>query len=289
MAGCGYEVGAVQPVDQPVTIVLTFDDGPLSADVQATDFDLNRQAILGPVDTILGTLAKRNIRAVFYIKGPGSPENGEKLKEAYLEEIPKMSRAGHILGYHAYNHAQRLWGIPAQPHGQWALDMKNDLQNLKDYINEIFVPLNILGQDFFSPIFRQPFGGDRLREMEGWVAAMKSGLVCHGYAIDSFDWTGNLDALPSLIAHMQVATEDDHVEFVLAQFSRKANELADRQVVDVLLHVNHFTANHLDQWIDALKTDFEQSTGKTVVFDVPACYLNESDFEMDASIFHFLF
>jgi peptidoglycan/xylan/chitin deacetylase (PgdA/CDA1 family) len=277
LPGCGF----VSPPDPPqndgpnLTIVLTFDDGPLPADVADFQQAADRSSLLVPLNQILSVLEQKGATGVFYLKGPGTPEAGEAVKDLFTEAIDSLHQANQVMGYHAFNHNKTLWGRSTLFSDQKTEDMKNDLRQLKAYINQAAAPLGWAAGDVLTPVFRQPYGGRIFGWTDGWKAAAQLGLTYHGYDIDSFDWTQNIDAGPDIQSHFPAHTEVDHVAFVKEQIRKRADKFANAASVDILLHVNSFTATHLAEWIDELQTDFERVSGKTIIFAVPETYLIE--------------
>ncbi len=291
LAGCGFE-GFPSPGDydpNTVSVVLTFDDGPVSADVANPEEVADHESLLAPLDRILGKLQNRNATGVFYIKGPGTPEAEDALQDVFAHGILSIHQAGQIMGYHAYNHDDPIWKFPANTFCMNKEPMKEDLLRLKRFLGRIGGLEGLAEDDILTPVFRQPFGGTLVGIGTGAQAARELGLTYHAYWIDSFDWTGHADVDPSTVAHLPVATEADHVAFVRQRFRERAKCLTATPVIDVLLHVNSFTAAHLDEWMDELKTDFEEFTGKPVLFNVPETYLVDNQVLEDMTILTFLF
>jgi peptidoglycan/xylan/chitin deacetylase (PgdA/CDA1 family) len=291
ICGCGFE--AVPAPDRyhedQVSVVLTFDDGPVAADIPASTGAADRVALLLPLNRILAGLKKNNTTALFYIKGPGTPEAGETLKEVFTEGILSIHQANQILGYHAYNHANPIWDFPENMFAWNVEPMKEDLRQLKSFVGDLGKPEGLTGDALLTPVFRQPFGGMLMGISNGSRVARELGLTYHAYMIDSFDWTGHADADPALVARLPVGTEEDHVRFVRERLREKARAFSAAPVVDVLLHVNSFTAAHLQDWMDELRAAFEEFSGKSVVFAVPDIYLLDSRTVEDMSTLSFLF
>jgi len=270
-------------------VVLTFDDGPVRADIADPVAKASeKQVLLGPLEQILSGLERQRARGVFYIKGPGGAENESVLKDAFGQGIASIHQAGQIMGYHAYNHGASMWAIPENLSAVSQPLMVEDLRQLKAYVDEAGVSAGLSAEEILSPVFRQPFGGSVIGRRNGWETAWDLGLTYHAYLIDSFDWTVNADCDPSIKAKLPVDTEADHLAFVRSHLREKAQDLSYCSVVDVLFHVNQFTADHLDEFVEELRSSFEQSTGKTVIFDVPPSYLTQMDTREDGSVLFFL-
>jgi len=279
VVGCGFTPLPVSnDAEGPINVVITFDDGPLSADTADTD------SLLTPLQDILATLKSYGVQSVFYVKGPGTAERGEQVKTIFADGLRAIKNDGHVLGYHAYNHDVSVWEYSLTFGLANGEAMKRDLQELKTYVDSAAGP-----EISLSPIFRQPYGGGAIRWIEGLRVAGELGLTFHGFVIDSFDWTGNLDADPNLIARMPVDTDENHLAMIQQRFKDEALEHRNDETVDILFHVNHFTARYLGQMLDALKTSFFESSGREVVFTVPEEYLNQSNPWTDMAILEFMF
>jgi peptidoglycan/xylan/chitin deacetylase (PgdA/CDA1 family) len=69
---------------KPEFVKFTFDDGPRS----------------GYTESILSTLAGNNIKAGFFVNGPGESGNWTD-----FDQVPNIKDAGHIVGNHTWNHS----------------------------------------------------------------------------------------------------------------------------------------------------------------------------------------
>ena len=58
----------------------------------------------------------------------------------------------------------------------------------------------------------------------------------------------------------------------------------DREVIDILFHVNAFTAANLDAWIDEIETAYSQKVDATIELEVPECYLTTPDAQVDRTL-----
>lgn len=269
-----------------VHIVLTFDDGPFAADA-APDPEHPDQ-MLAPLHQILDTLANRDIQAVFYTSvfaaGPPDETQLKSVKPIFADGIRAEHDAGHIIGYHCYDHSSDIWLRSALVPGATVLIMSDDLDSLESFARESLANKGMNIADVFTPIFRQPFGAAVVFSLDGEMCAASRDWKYHGYQIDSGDWTSNLLAAPDLVAKLPVATEQDHLNFVKGRFDDRSAALGHRETVDVLLHVNAFTASHLDEFIDDLEAAFINSGRDAVVFDVPQAYLRSSDSFIDTGV-----
>jgi peptidoglycan/xylan/chitin deacetylase (PgdA/CDA1 family) len=283
LGGCTKDLTSLEK-NEPARIVITFDDGPLPADVADPEIVPERETLLVPLEKILDTLNAHDAQAVFYIKGPGTAKAGEILADIFFDGLNEIHSAGHIMGYHAYQHEPSIWGLPLQDSFLRQRKMRKDLQSLASYVETV-----TKGEIKLAEVFRQPYGGDRVCRIDGWTVATSMGLTYHGYDIDSFDWTENTDVNKEIIRDLPVITEEDHMNFIRKKFHEQAIRHADDAVVDVLFHVNHFTADHLGELIDLLREEFEHSTGRSVLFKVPKSYLKYSEPYIDTLILDYIF
>jgi peptidoglycan/xylan/chitin deacetylase (PgdA/CDA1 family) len=271
------------PVTGEVHVVLTFDDGPFAADSQLQPDNPD----LGPLNQILETLHERNVRAVFYTSvfasGMASDAAAQTLMPAFADAVIAEHDAGHIVGYHAYDHSPSIWiDSDLTPPLAIAL-MSADIDRLISYSNDAVRRAGRDPETIFSGVYRQPFGGlEGIFAPEGLFAIASTGWKYHGYCIDSFDWTDNVLAGAPEILSQPVATPQEHVEYVLHRLRDGAAANAGREHADILLHVNQFTADHLDLWIDELANSFAIQGRGPVIFDVPSAYLTEVDTQVDA-------
>lgn len=287
-AACNDAENCIGPSGETVTVVLTFDDGPLAADVAHPELLAHPEESLLPLQEILDKLAQRNARAVFFVEGPRNDEADTLLADDFADALLRIHDAGHDLGYHCMRHESAIWANPlALPDDYFRKDA--DLSALQNYIDTVLAPTGVAQMDIFSPIFRPPFGGTGIGRFQGWLAATMRGWSYHGFRIDSIDWTRNINADEDILDNLPTTTEAEEVAFTLQHLHTGVWEHRNQRVIDVLLHVNHFTAAHLDEWMDQLKESFESANGRTVLFDVPPCYLDHNDFETDRTLYSDLF
>ncbi len=285
--GCNAPI----PNDVPsgkIAVVLTFDDGPIGEEVSASDIlkndSENKEVFLKPLNRILDTLANHNAQAVFYILGPGNTAPTDELKRLYAKGIESIHQRGHILGYHAYSHDFMIWtsllNIP--PIGK--TEMFADLLRLKNFIDDV---MNIIGakqSDYFTKIFRQPYGGMGKGWIEGENVSFWLGWTYHGFDIDSGDWIGTNVHTKFNRNLNGFADERKHTNYVIERIRKGASKWSKAKVVDILFHVNSFTSNHLDEWMGEIKSSFELASGRDVLFVVPDSYLRISDPVTDESV-----
>ena len=268
---------------EPQSIVLTFDDGPLPADV-ADPAALNSEELLAPLHAILAVLERRGLRAVFYVKGPGTDAAAAALSDVYAQALATLHGAGHVLGYHAFDHDPRIWIDPCNPPWRALTLMDRDLDRLTAFLDGVLPRAGLSRATTFTPLFRQPYGGAGLFEPEGEAVAAARGWVYHGFRLDSFDWIVNADADPRVVARLPVETEEQRVALVLRQLRAGVARTAREQFVDVLFHVNGLTARHLDEWIDALSEASARDPRGPARIEVPDRYLTDSDPIVDLSL-----
>jgi len=287
LTGCGFQWPRPQTEAEAVSVVLTFDDGPLSADASADHRGEAREALLDPLRQILNVLAMRNLQAVFYIAGPGPTSDAGALQPIWGEGVAAIHAAGHILGYHAFNHSAGIWVAPFEPPALTIEAMTIDLDRLEQYADQALWLFNLSRTEVFRPVFRQPYGGAIVSSREGCRVANERGWTCHGFLIDSLDWLVNADVAPDLRERVLSCAQADTVDVVLEQLRRGAAANGCEPVVDVLLHVNQQTADHLGEWIDTLTIAFAEQ-GRDAVFEAPSVYLNTDMPWLDPSLLSYL-
>lgn len=281
VAGCGLGVPVLcdEADGDTTTIVVTFDDGPLRADVSDPADTPTEAELLGPMESILATLSEREIQAVFYVAGPGDSRDPDALQTIFGQGLIELHEAGHVLGYHAWRHGADVW-LPGSTDPAAAVDgMSADLDTLQSYIDVALTGSPYPQDKVFSPLFRQPYGGAVLWIREGLVAADRRSWTYHGFDIDSYDWILHPD---SLIPTAPSAADDLDIRTIVSEQLRASAERAGcPDVVDVLLHVNGTTAANLDFWLDELEMVLTESAGRAVQFGVPDSYLTEDTFGPD--------
>lgn len=295
-AGCGIGLPPFQsapttctPPDDPrIHLVLTFDDGPFPADLRFNADD-SPDAILASLDQILAVLERRQARAVFYIAvhvaEPADDDIVIRRADVFARGIQSIHDAGHVLGYHAFDHAGQIWANPIPLRALSVARMVADLAKLQAYIDFALAPTPLSRDNLFAPIFRQPFGGDGVCAGAGRAAALQMGWSIHGCRIDSGDWTENLNSDPAVLRRLHVATPDDELNFVRARLRNHLDAAGQRDILDVQFHVNSLTAANLDEWIDTLQQEIAAQSGAPPILDVPDCYLTHSDPYLDPAIF----
>lgn len=296
ITGCGIGLPPFQdaptnctpPDPSQLHLVLTFDDGPFPADRRFTADD-TPDTILASLDEILTVLERRQARAVFYIAvhvaEPADDDIVIKRADVFARGIQSIHDSGHVLGYHAFDHAGQIWANPIPLRALSIARMVADLAKLQAYIDFAIAPTGLSRDELFAPIFRQPFGGDGLCASAGHSAALQMGWTIHGCHVDSGDWTKNLNSDPAVLRRLHVATPDDELKFVRAQLRNGLDAADQRDLLDVQFHVNSFTAAHLDEWIDTLQQEIANQSGAQPILDVPDCYLTHSDPYLDPAIF----
>src|SRR5690606_7689497 len=124
-----------------------------------------------------------------------------------------------------------------------------DLDRLEAFLDAALTPIGLDRAAVFTPIFRQPYGGAALNQTPGRIAAAERGWTYRGYAIDSLDWLRHADADPALAEALGVANPEVHAALIQDRLAAAAERFRHAGSVDVLLHVNHLTAGHLDDWM----------------------------------------
>lgn len=102
--------------------------------------------------------------------------------------------------------------------------------------------------------------------------------------VNAVDWALNADGLPFFVAHLPIDTDADYVAYVRERLREGARRNRNVGAVDVLFHVNAFTAAYLDVWIDELLAAFEDLNGETPVLGIPDCYLRADDPVVDLAV-----
>ena len=293
--GCGFNWPFLPPAATfcpgqatgRIDLVLTFDDGPLPADRLFTRDDRSED-VLAPLNEILSVLNRRQARAVFFVAvhvaEPVDDEVVTQRADIFAQGLRAIHESGHVLGYHAFNHDAGIWANPILIPPLAEAQMSADLDHLQQFIDDSLVPVGLSRQALFTPVFRQPFGGDGFFTDEGAQTAEQRAWCYRGYHIDSGDWTVNLNADPAVVGRLPVATPDAHQAFVLGRLRDGAAVNQTQGVVDVLMHVNSFTADRLDLWIDFLLDELGKQDRGEVVMDVPDCYVTQSDSYIDAAM-----
>ncbi len=162
--------------------ILTFDDGPLAADVVDVS-GMSPEQMLAPLRRMLDTLRDHPdgpIEAVFYLRGPDYPWPRHPPRAVFEQGVQWMLAEGHHVGLHAYRHDPDLWW-------NWisrADEIKQDL----DQCNEYFKPM-LSGGDL--TVFRPPYlqGG-----IPAWAWAQENGVKYQLVDIDTKDWKHHQDA-----------------------------------------------------------------------------------------------
>ena len=248
----------------PAEWILTFDDGPLPADV--TEYDANDpradDKLLRPLEQILETLRSRRagrIKAVFFLRGRGFPWKKRTPKpppvEVFEDGVAMIVADGHRLGLHCYSHDPKIWRVPFESRTAINEDLKT-------------------GRRFFEEecgagtltTFRPPYGGGGSSAMK-W--AERKELVFHRWDIDPEDWLHHPDAGLFRRFERQGARHRKHVvdrlhlgAFVHAIFPNPN---------DFLFHVSKRTAKHLDAFLSAIENS-TRSVGRDSKWVVPDSY-----------------
>jgi peptidoglycan/xylan/chitin deacetylase (PgdA/CDA1 family) len=136
-------------------LLLTFDDGPSEV----------------TTPSILDTLAKHDIRAVFFIYGrnlrPGLPNVDKR-----LQVVRDEAAAGHAVGNHTLDHANLCKASLS------ATDVAAEIDGDADLIRP---------EVGYTPfLFRPPYGAYRCKKAQDALSAR--GLIPVGWTIDSEDW-----------------------------------------------------------------------------------------------------
>jgi peptidoglycan/xylan/chitin deacetylase (PgdA/CDA1 family) len=260
-------------------VTLTFDDGPLAADVLPADRSAAAEELLDPLFQILDVLERRGLEAVFYVVAPGD----DRLTASWTEGLLAIHSAGGTLGYHAFDHDALFWFDPLLSRPAARARVLADYRQLRAFVDQALAPAGITQQELFSPVFRMPYGDGLNSWLDGPIIARQLGWTCHGYAIDSMDWTLNADVPAAIANRLLAAAGGDPVALVNERLGRGARAFASYEAVDVLMHVNSLTAAHLDEWIDTLTAALQSEGVESVDFSVSPEYLADSQPAADLS------
>ncbi len=282
--GCDVENTCESESADHVSVVLTFDDGPLAADQSFDGSTSESVELLQPLRDILMTLERRGVRAAFFVEGPGYDVIGDQVAGLFGEGLKEIYEYDHVLGYHAFNHAPAIWSQTLGPPLLGRVAMENDLDRLVAYIDDSLETVGGNQSEWFTPLFRQPFGGSGLSRSEAQTVAIQRGWVYRGFIIDSIDWTDNFESEPALADSLPFETKSERIEFVRRRIRSGIFRNWDRDVIDILLHVNAFTAANLDNWIDEIEASYAQTSNATITFDVPECYVETPDTTVDRTL-----
>ncbi len=261
------------------TVALTFDDGPLAADVLPEDRNATAEALLDPLLQILDVLERRGLKAVFYVVAPGD----DRLMATWTEGLLAIHAAGGTLGYHAFDHDAHFWIDPLASRPAARTQILADYEQLRALVDRALASAGMAQQELFSPVFRMPYGDGLNSWLDGPVIARQLGWTCHGYTIDSMDWTVNADVPRAIADRLLAATGGDPVALVNERLRRGARALGGRENVDVMMHVNSLTATHLDEWIDTLMAAFQAEGVQSLSLQVSPEYLADSQPAVDLS------
>jgi peptidoglycan/xylan/chitin deacetylase (PgdA/CDA1 family) len=269
----------------PPAIVLTFDDGPLPADLHPPIAGNTTEQLLEPLRAILLTLAQNGAPAVFFIEGPGQEALDSETHAAFALALGEIHAGGHTIGYHAYDQDPAIWIRPALCPVLAAMPMAADLDRLTRFLDEVAPEAGLQPDQLFEPVFRQPFGGLGISRTPAMLAAAARGWTYHGFRIDSADWMVNADTPRFLAEPFEEMDESQRVELVVRRLRQGVRRNAGQAaVVDVLFHVNRFTGRHLQTWLDALEDETAAVYGLPAGFSVPQTYIRESDPVVDFSV-----
>ena len=236
--------------------ILTFDDGPLAADVvDATG--LSREELLRPLDQTLDTLATHPdgpIKAVFFVRGPAYPWPTPPPDSAFATGIDRIRHKGHVIGLHAYRHDPELWW-------NWlsrGAEIREDLDRCKAY----FEPM--VGADI--TVFRPPYGQGGIPAFD-WARAhnVKHQLV----DVDTKDWKHHHDAL----SRRWENDPQGHLDYMIDSLpGRMWFHTLWPGANDILFHVSERTAGFLGSLIDRV-SEVTRMLGHEPKYVVPAEYV----------------
>ncbi len=246
---------------RPAEWILTFDDGPLPADVttyQPGDGD----ALLAPLRSILATLQTHQphpIPAVFFLRGPAYPwkAGARPPKGLFKRGVRMIVDAGHLPAIHCYSHDPDLWW------NWWVRggDIHHDLDRCVEYFGGMVPePLRV---------FRPPYGQGGLA---GWSWAVGHQIRHRRWDIDTEDWLHHPDVAPILRRFADDQEAGAHLAHILQVLpARMWMHTMWPGANDFLLHVSRRTADHLPAIIDRI-VDVTRAQNHEPQFVVPPSY-----------------
>ncbi len=236
--------------------ILTFDDGPLPADVvDATG--VSEEELLRPLDRILDVLESHSggsIAAVFFLRGPAYPWPVPPPDSVFQAGVDRILGRGHAVGLHAYRHDPDLWW-------NWLLrgsEIREDLDRCRAY----FEPM--AGQPI--TVFRPPYGQGGL---PAYLWSQEHNVKHHLMDVDPEDWKHHHDAL-----HRRWVDEPQaHLQHMLNLLpARMWFHTLWPGANDILLHVSERTAQLLPELIQKI-VDTTRQLGKEPRFVLPPEYM----------------
>jgi peptidoglycan/xylan/chitin deacetylase (PgdA/CDA1 family) len=236
--------------------ILTFDDGPLPADITDLSAHPDGQALapLKRIIEILGSHSDGPIPAVFFLRGPAFPWKPEPPRELFEQGVRMILDAGHFVGLHCHRHDPRLWW-------SWALrgsDIRRDLDRCVEY----FTPMVGAAMTCFRPPYGQ--GGGAARR---WADTNR--IRYHLMDVDTQDWLHHPD---NRILPLFRRNPSRHLAHMMRIIPLNMYYHMGPAANDVLLHVSFRTADHLTHIIECIVKTSE-SHGRRARFVVPPEYL----------------
>jgi peptidoglycan/xylan/chitin deacetylase (PgdA/CDA1 family) len=295
LAGCGFNWPAPLPAKSSCPnqalgqtyLVLTFDDGPFPADRQFTS-DERSEDVLAPLNEILAVLDRHEARAVFFaavhVAEPVDNDVVAQRADIFAQGLEAIHKSRHVLGYHAFNHDPSIWANPLLIPPVAEVQMNADLDRLQQFIDDSLSRVGLSQGALFAPVFRQPFGGFSFVTDEGVRTAQQRGWAYRGFHIDSGDETANFHFDSTALDRLSATTPDARHAFVRGRLRDGVAANQTQGVIDVLFHVNSFTAAHLDEWIGLLLGELGQQGRGNIVLSAPDCYATQSDTYIDPAI-----
>jgi peptidoglycan/xylan/chitin deacetylase (PgdA/CDA1 family) len=238
--------------------ILTFDDGPLPADVVKAE-GLTDGQLLDPLKRIIAALADHPegpMPAVFFVRGPAYPWPSPPPKRIFRKGIQMILEAGHHVGIHCHRHDPDLWW-------GWLFrgpEIHDDLDRCVAY----FEPL--VGRPMTT--FRPPYGQGGFPAFQ-WAA--QQGIKYHLVDLDPEDWRHHPDAR---LLRRFVNAPQRHLRHMRAELDAKLWMHTLRPGArDVLFHVSIRTADFLPRLLDHI-VELTRRLGRTPRFVVPQDYLS---------------
>ena len=239
--------------------ILTFDDGPLAADV-VDAAGLSDEQLLGPLTRILEVLETHPdgpIKGVFFLRGPAHPWPAPPPDSAFKTGVDRIMEHGHYVGLHAYRHDPDLWW-------NWlirASEVKEDLDCCRAY----FEPM--VGRGI--TVFRPPYGQGGPPAFE-W--AREHSVKYQLMDVDPEDWKHHPDAFNRQWQNDPQAHLNHMLQMLLLRMWFHTLWPGPN---DVLFHVNERTAEFLPRLIDRIG-EVTRQLGHEPEYVVPAEYVRIS-------------
>lgn len=236
--------------------ILTFDDGPLPADVSDVA-GLTDEQLLAPLVKILHHLRRygpQPLQAVFYLRGPGFPWNTPPRRCVYARGVERILAERHHVGIHCYNHDPHIWWNSAARRDGVIRDLDRWVEYFQPMLTE---PVRVL----------RPAYGACEQVIQDW--AEQNGVRVHMWDMDTQDWVHHDDATVQSF----VDEPEDHLRHIRETIGEFIRPTENCRGGDILMHVSKRTADHLPEILDCI-AGATRSCGQEPRFHVPSAYLS---------------